>query len=80
MKVSSIKKLVQEYNLETLQQLENELIDEKELSAPVDGEDEGEQLTHILGAIWVKEQMEKNGSDFKIEIRNYSSRVRESIS
>jgi hypothetical protein len=80
MKIDAIKKLVENHDLEMLQQLQNQLEEEQPLSHEVDGEDEGEKLTHLLGAIWVKEQMAANGTEFKTELRNFTSRVRGSIS
>lgn len=80
MKVSEIKRLVEEHDLETLKQLEDELTEEKPLSHEVNGKDEGDQLTNVLGAIWVKDQMEDNDWDLKTAIRQFSSRVRGSIS
>ncbi|MGZ5282053.1 MAG: DUF6952 family protein [Bacteroidia bacterium] len=80
MNISAIKKLVDNHDLATLQQLQNELEEEQPLSHDVEGEDEGEKLTHLLGAIWIKEQMAANGTDYKTELRNFTSRVRGSIS
>lgn len=80
MNISAIKQLVDNHDLVTLQMLQSELEEEKPLSHEVIGEDEGEQLTHLLGAIWIKEQMFENGTDYKTELRNFTSRVRGSIS
>jgi hypothetical protein len=46
----------------------------------VEGSDEGEKLTHILAAIWILEQMESTRVDFKTALREYTQKVRESIS
>ena len=43
------------------------------------GEDEGEQLTHVLAAIYIKEHMEEHGSDLKTALREYTLKVRNSI-
>jgi hypothetical protein len=80
MKVSSIKKAVESYNLETLKEMELELTEGTTPSHEVEGKDEGEQMTHVLAAIWIKEQIAANKSDFKTELRNYSKRVRTSLS
>ncbi len=80
MNISAIKKLVDNHDLVTLQMLQAELEEEKPLSEEIDGEDDGEKLTHLLGAIWIKEQMFANGTDYKTELRNFTSRVRGSIS
>lgn len=79
MKPAAIKKLVENNELEALQKAEEELMEEKTPSVEVDGSDEGEQLTHILAAVWIKQQMQKNNSDLKTELRNYTQRVRTSI-
>lgn len=79
MNVAAIKKLL-EHDITTLRTLEAELLDEKPLSEDVLGEDEGEKLTHITGAIWAKEQSAKNGTPAAKEVRNFITRVRNSIS
>lgn len=80
MKIPAIKHLVDTYDHETLhdiqEKLENEILCEQE----VQGNDEGEKLTHVLAAIWIKDMMQANGTDFKTELRNFTSRVRTSIS
>lgn len=80
MKIPAIRKLASDYDLETLKKLEEEIENGKKPHQPVDGDDEGDQLTHVSGAIWVKEQMASNNSDLKTELRNFSKRVRGSIS
>jgi hypothetical protein len=80
MKMSVIKKVAQEYSLEQLQAAENALYEEQSLEIEVEGEDEGEQLTHVLAAIFVKEHMAETGEDMRKAIRAYSQKVRNSIS
>jgi uncharacterized protein (DUF2267 family) len=80
MKVNVIKKLAEELDLETIQKLTNQLEEGESLTHVVEGDDEGEQLTHLLGAAWIREQMQQNGTDLKTELRNFTSRVRNSIS
>jgi len=46
----------------------------------VEGKDEGEKLTHILAAIHILEDMQKNNLDARTALRNYTQRVRNSIS
>ena len=50
------------------------------LGIEVGGADEGEQLTHIMAAMEVLKDVQENGSDPKEALRNYTKRVRESIS
>jgi uncharacterized protein (DUF2267 family) len=80
MKVNVIKKLAEELDLETIQKLTQQLEEGESLTHEVEGDDEGEQLTHLLGAAWIREQMQQNGTDLKTELRNFTSRVRNSIS
>lgn len=80
MQISVIKKLVSDCDLGTLQKLEEEILNGTSPHKPVDGKDEGDQLTNVSGAIWIKEQMAKNNSELKEEVRNFSKRVRNSIS
>lgn len=80
MKISAIRKLVQNADLASLKAAEDDLMEEKALQIEVEGADEGEQLTHILAAIWVLEEVEKKGVTEKEALRAYTSRVRESIS
>lgn len=79
MKLPAIKTVVENYTLDQLRQAEAELSEEKPLSINIPGDDEGEQLTHVLAAIYIKEQMEQ-GIDYTTAIRQYSQRVRTSIS
>jgi hypothetical protein len=78
MKVAAIKPLVETYSIEQLRQAEEDLYNDQPLSIEVEGGDEGEKLTHILAAIEILHDMAK-GIDYKTALRNYSSRVRNSI-
>lgn len=80
MKIPVIKQLVNDYTLEELQKAESQLYEGEELSIEVKGEDEGEQLTHLIAAIWVKEHMAENKSLLKDAVREYTVKVRNSIS
>lgn len=78
MKIPAIKKLLS-FDLEQLIQAEKDLYDEKQTQIQIEGEDEGEQLTHVLAAIWIKEQI-ANGMTENEALRAYTQRVRNSIS
>lgn len=80
MKIPEIKRLAETYSLNDLKQAEQDLLEERDLKIQVEGADEGEKLTHILASIWIKEDMEKNGCDVRASLRNYSVKVRTSIS
>lgn len=68
------------HDLDVLRKAEQALLEEEALEIEVAGEDEGEQLTHILAVIWIQETMEKEGLDAKAGLRAYMERVRQSIS
>jgi hypothetical protein len=80
MKIPAIKKLVEKHELKSLQEAETALLEEQRPAIEVEGSDEGEQLTHVLAAIWIKHEMQKNNTDFVTTLRAYTSRVRKSIS
>lgn len=79
MKVPAIKKLVESYPKSELIQAEEDLTEEKTLKIEVEGNDEGEQLTHILAAVWILDEMKSKNIDFKEALREYTKKVRESI-
>jgi hypothetical protein len=79
MKIPAIKKAVESHSLEALRAAEQALYQELELAIEIEGADEGEKLTHILAAIAILEDMEKNKTEFKDALRAYTQRVRNSI-
>lgn len=79
MKIPAIKKLIERYDQLELREAEAKLVSDEPLTIEVEGEDEGEQLTHILAAIYIQELMDRNKIDFKTALRDYTGRVRESI-
>jgi hypothetical protein len=80
MKIPAIKKIVELYTLEQLDDAEMAIINEETPSIEIEGEDDGEQLTHIFAAKWIIEEMENTSCDFKTALRNYTQKVRSSIS
>ena len=80
MKIPAIKKLVESNSLEELMAAEAAIVDEQQPDIEIEGEDEGEQLTHVLAAVWILNEMEDNGTDFKTALRMYTQKVRVSIS
>jgi len=80
MKIPVIKDLVESQSLEALAAAEEAIINEQTLAIEVKGEDEGEQLTHIMAAIWILNHMQDQGADFKTALREYTKKVRVSIS
>lgn len=79
MKISAIKNLVENQTLESLMAAEEALLEEKDLPMEIEGDDEGEKLTHIFAAIWILKKMKVADVDFKIALREYTKKVRESI-
>jgi hypothetical protein len=79
MKIPAIRKLVDHFSAAELQAAEKALYDEKPLPIEVEGEDEGEQLTHIIAALWIKNDMAQNNTELGKSLRNYTRKVRSSI-
>lgn len=79
MQVPVIKKLVEIHAVEDLEEAEAAILDEQEPTIEVEGEDDGEQLTHVMAAIWIIEKMEKDQIPFGKAMREYTAKVRESI-
>ena len=79
MNINIIKHLVETYTTEQLQTAEQALLNEETLAIEVEGKDEGEQLTHILAAVFCQEEMTKTGININQAVRLYSQRVRGSI-
>jgi hypothetical protein len=80
MKIPAIKKLVENESLDALMAAENAIMEEQPLAIEVEGDDEGEQLTHVIAAAWILTYMNDNGTDFKTALREYTKKVRVSIS
>lgn len=80
MKIPEIKKLVLNYSLDLLDEAEISIINEETPEIEIGGEDDGEQLTHIIAAKFIIEDMQNTGSDFKTALRKYTEKVRNSIS
>ncbi len=78
-KLPAIKHATENYTLDQLIQAEQLLLDGEPLSIEILGEDEGEQLTHILSAIWIKNEMIDKQVDYNTAFRTYMGRVRNSI-
>ncbi|WP_424960935.1 DUF6952 family protein [Ekhidna sp.] len=80
MKIPVIKQLVEKYSKEELEKAEAAIAEEQTPQIEIPGEDEGEQLTHAYAAIEIIQSMEENNVDFKTALREYTGRVRNSIS
>lgn len=80
MKIPVIKNLVETASMEQLLAAEEALCDERQPEIQVDGDDEGEQLTHVLAAQFIQTEMKEKGVDYMTALRSYTSKVRTSIS
>ena len=79
MQIPVVRKMVGEFSVQQLQKAEEDLLEEQPLEIEVEGKDEGEQLTHIMAAIWIKQEMENSDLPLGKVIRLYTEKVRKSI-
>lgn len=79
MKIQVIKKLVENYGLDEINCAEEMILDGKLPEIEIEGEDEGEQLTHAYAAGYILKKME-GGMEFKDALREFTLKVRTSIS
>ena len=80
MKLAVIKKLAETQKIDELRKAEDAILNEEVPAVEIEGEDEGEQLTHVIAAIQILSDMETQGSDLRTALRTYTERVRNSIS
>lgn len=78
MKVPAIRRLLQ-FKLEELKKAEELLSEELEPQIEIEGEDEGEKLTHVFGAIWIKEKVASGEMNEREALRAFTEKVRNSI-
>lgn len=79
MKLPAIRKLLK-VDIDVLRKAEEDVAEERAPEIEVEGEDEGEKLTHLFGAIWIKEQVANGEMDEKTALRAFAQKVRNSIS
>ena len=79
MKLPVIKKLIENYTLAELETAEAAIAEGETPAIEIQGEDEGEQLTHAYAAMTIKQDMEQNGKELKTALREYTNRVRECL-
>mgnify|MGYP006928165474 CR=1 FL=1 len=79
MQIDVIKDLVEGFTTEELDLAEDALLNDTEPDIKIPGDDAGEQLTHVLAAIWVIYDMYHFDKDFRSSIRSYYQKVRKSI-
>jgi hypothetical protein len=78
MRPTEIRHLAEKYSLEALKAAEEKLLADETLPIEVGGEDSGEKLTHVLGAIYILEEVNK-GIKPNVALRAFIERVRNSI-
>lgn len=78
MHLPTIKQLCTTHSYDTLAAAEDALMNEQPLPIEVPGADEGEQLTHLSGALWVLQRV-KDGAELHAALREFTQRVRSSI-
>ncbi|MEM9673095.1 MAG: hypothetical protein ACFB15_12535 [Cyclobacteriaceae bacterium] len=79
MNSEAVRILVENYTVDQLTEVEQEIIRGEEPSISVKGEDASEKLTHLLAAVNVLEQMKSEGTEFSAALRQYVLQVRESF-
>jgi hypothetical protein len=80
MKLPAIKSIAEQFTLQQLQQAEEKLLNEETPDIDIPGDDDGEKLTHVLAAIDILNRVAHEGCDLRTAIRQFSERVRNSIS
>ncbi|MCB0734637.1 MAG: hypothetical protein KDC76_08650 [Bacteroidetes bacterium] len=80
MQIPVIKQLSEEFTTDQLVAAEEAILNETQPEIEIPGIDEGEQLTHVLAAIFIQNDMKDGPHDFRQALRNYSQKVRNSIS
>lgn len=79
MKIPVVKQLCETYSLEQISKAEEQLAEGLAPEIQIEGEDEGEQLTHAFAAKYILERMAE-GQEFKTALREFTQKVRMSIS
>lgn len=80
MKIPVIRQLVEQHTIAELRAAEDALLNEQPPAIAITGDDEGEQLTHTLAAIWILHHMAEHQVEFPAALREYTKKVRVSIS
>ncbi len=80
MKIPCIKHLVETQTIDSLRTAEEQLINEEATAFEIEGSDEGEKLTHVFAAIWILNHMQDHGAAFPVALREFTKKVRVSIS
>ncbi|MCB9263107.1 MAG: hypothetical protein H6607_12095 [Flavobacteriales bacterium] len=79
MHLPTVKHLVENFEKTQLEAAEAAILEEQTPEIEIGGADEGEQLTHVIAAIWIKNDMIENHRDLRDSMREYTKKVRKSI-
>ncbi|MDZ4839928.1 MAG: hypothetical protein SGJ04_07965 [Bacteroidota bacterium] len=79
MKLASIKIILEKYSAIEIATSIAQLDEGENSVIQIEGDDEGDLMTHLLAAEWIINEAEKNRTEIKVELRNYTARVRKSI-
>ena len=74
--IKEVRRMVKTYDLDTLNKAVEAMENEQTPDIEVNGADEGDQLSNLLGAIEIKEAI-ANGESERDALRAFSSRVRD---
>ena len=78
MHIPSIKKLVDNFTIEQLEAAEAALLEGLIPEIEIEGDEDGDKLTHIFGATFILKEMAK-GLKYPEALRGFTSKVRTSI-
>ena len=79
MKIAEVKRLVTSYTVEQIEDAVTAFETDRKNVLEVSGENDGEKMSHLLAASFVRRQMDK-GLDLNSAVREYSKRVRSILS
>jgi hypothetical protein len=76
MQISIIKQLTNQFSATELREAEHALMQGEAPGIEVEGVDDGEQLTHVLGALWIIDRMNTEGMSYASAQREFIKSVR----
>lgn len=77
MKAAVVRKLANERGLTELERAAEHIAEHGEVPFPIEGEDIGERLTHVLLASRIRRRMEQDGEDLPVAFRAEMAAVRD---
>lgn len=81
MNITAIRSLVEsDVSDDELRIAEADLLEERKPCIDIIGDDDGERLTHVMAALWVRAYQRETNSETMSAIREYTKKVRSSIS